>query len=206
MADHPLPEPYRALRRGLLLRLALSGAFLLAIVIAGWSSDRSASSEAARSTSPVPGAPTSDRAAVAAADSHTPADPSAGRTSVALADAIRSVSEPQPLEGKSLEVLVQRSADETRSAEHTAVDQPGTGEPHKLAPATGKLPRGPHLQAGIFASPANAEEMKKKLEAEGYPVYLETRVHVGPFQNRKDADKARDKLKEQGTATLFIPQ
>jgi len=118
---------------------------------------------------------------------------------------MRSVSEPEPLDGKSLEVLMQQSADELPPVVDSVGNTTGDGGQRPSAQPA-KLPKGPHLQAGIFASPANAEEMKKTLEAAGYPAYLETRVHVGPFQNRKEADKVREKLKDQGTTTLFIPQ
>jgi DedD protein len=59
---------------------------------------------------------------------------------------------------------------------------------------------------GIFAQPANAEDLKTKLESQGFPVYIETRVQVGPFTDRKEADKVREKLKAMGMATVFIAQ
>lgn len=193
-----LPESYLALRRGLLVRLAASVLLSVTAVVVGLSFAPEAGDESLRaSTAP----PTATAAAVSGASapiaiSSIQRAEGAGDT---LADAMRSVSELESLDGKSLEVLMQRTTDDSSG------NPAGEGE-HKAASQPAKLPKGPHLQAGIFASTANAEEMKKKLEAAGYPAYLETRVHVGPFQNRKEADKVREKLKDQGTSTLFIPQ
>lgn len=198
------PESYLVLRRGLLVRLAASGALLVAAVVAAWSLAPGAGGEATRaSPAPVPAA------AGSVPSAPPPAVPAASARPVStggeLADAMQGMAELEPLHGKSLEVLVQRPADGAQPAQDAA-GKGGADEPPKAVPQTAKLPRGPHLQAGIFASHANAEEMKKKLETEGYSVYLETRVHVGPFPSRKDADKAREKLKEQGATTVFIPQ
>jgi len=199
-----LPDAYPALRRGLILRLGLSAGLLIVVVLTALAlvpAEREALNRASSQpfsapavVSPAPQmavAPSSDRSAASSAASP-------------LADAMRSVSESERLEGKSLEILVQRPAESTEPTGEAGIK--AGEESQKSGAQLPKLPKGPHLQAGIFASPANAEEMKKKLEAEGYPAYVETRVHVGPFQNRKDADKAREKLKEQGTVTLFIPQ
>lgn len=199
----PLPESYLALRRGLLLRLALSAALLVGIVFAGWSLVPGGGDAAKQASSAGPAASGAAQAPPTAAT--TPAAASASTAAGPVAEAMRGVAEPEPLLGKSLEVLTQRSVD-AKEPPAEAMVKSTAEELSKTASSSPKLPKGPHLQAGIFASTANAEEMKKKLEAEGYPAYLETRVHVGPFPNRKDADKAREKLKAQGTATLFIAQ
>lgn len=196
-----LPASYLVLRRGLLARLAVSGVLTLAAVVLAWSLAPREGDQAARAAavpSSVPAVPGSS------APASLPASPPrATPSAAALVDAMRSVHELEPLDGKALEVLAQRSTIET---EPEAASGAAGDAPQKASTQLVKLPKGPHLQAGIFASTANAEEMRKKLEAAGYPAYLETRVHIGPFQNRRDADKARELLKEQGTTTLFIPQ
>ena len=78
--------------------------------------------------------------------------------------------------------------------------------PMKADPPRPKLPRGPHLQAGVFAQAQNAEELKAKLEAEGLPVYIESRVQIGPFKTRKEAERMREKLKAEGVTTVLIAQ
>lgn len=76
-----------------------------------------------------------------------------------------------------------------------------------------KPARGPRLQAGVFSQAANARALKAKLEAHGFPASIETRagtgqsrVHVGPFKDRKEAERAREKLRELGVATVLIAQ
>ena len=54
------------------------------------------------------------------------------------------------------------------------------------------------LQMGVFNNYANAEDLRAKLELHGIPSTIETRVHVGPFSSREEADAARAKLKELG--------
>jgi DedD protein len=66
--------------------------------------------------------------------------------------------------------------------------------------------RGPHLQAGVFMQAANAQALKSTLEAQGLPVYIESRVHIGPFRDRKEAERMREKLKEMGVSTVLVGQ
>jgi DedD protein len=75
----------------------------------------------------------------------------------------------------------------------------------KSQPMT-KPVRGPHLQAGVFLQATNAQTFKSNLEAQGFPVYIESRVHIGPFRDRKEAERAREKLREMGVTTVLIAQ
>ena len=74
------------------------------------------------------------------------------------------------------------------------------------SPPGAKPPRGPHLQAGVFLQPSNAQSFKSNLEAQGLPVYIESRVHVGPFRDRKEAERVREQLREMGVSTVLIAQ
>jgi DedD protein len=115
-----------------------------------------------------------------------------------LEELMRPVARPEPLEGMAFEVLP-KPAD--------AASLPGAaGDDADTKEAAPRLPKGPHLQAGIFAQPANAEEFRRMLAAQGYPAYIETRVHIGPYPNRREAERVREKLKAQGTRTVFVPQ
>jgi DedD protein len=71
------------------------------------------------------------------------------------------------------------------------------------------LPRplpGYTLQAGVFTDPRRAEEIHTRLAQEGIPVTLETRVLVGPFRNRNEAESARAKMKAMGIDALLMPR
>lgn len=61
------------------------------------------------------------------------------------------------------------------------------------------------LQAGVFSSPQRAEELHAKLTLSGVPSTLETRVQVGPFRTRQEAEAAQDKLRELGVETVLVP-
>ena len=194
-----LPASYLALRKRLLLRIGIAAGLLIATaatVIAALDGrvvpSLGAPSPAHRAQQPVQASttPIPSRSAVGAADNAN-----------SLEAALREITLPESVDGKAFEVLVQRPvAGQADSDVAQAVAEEST----PAAPA--KLPRGPHLQVGIFAQPANAEDLKTKLEAQGFPVYIETRVQVGPFAHRKEADKAREKLKAMGMATIFIAQ
>lgn len=61
------------------------------------------------------------------------------------------------------------------------------------------------LQAGVFTNQERAEELHAKLSLSGIPSTLETRVQVGPFRTRQEAEAARLKLKELGVETVLVP-
>jgi cell division protein FtsN len=73
-------------------------------------------------------------------------------------------------------------------------------------PVLTKLLSGHTLQAGVFSDPRRAEDVYARLVQEGIPVTLETRVLVGPFKNRKEAESARAKMKAMGIEALPIPR
>jgi cell division protein FtsN len=54
------------------------------------------------------------------------------------------------------------------------------------------------VQVGVFSNHANAEELVSKLHEAGIPAQIESRVQVGPFVSRAEADAARAKLKAMG--------
>lgn len=54
------------------------------------------------------------------------------------------------------------------------------------------------LQAGVFANPANAEELRARLTLAGISSQVETRVLVGPFKSRQESFVAQNKLKAMG--------
>lgn len=61
-----------------------------------------------------------------------------------------------------------------------------------------EAPRQYVVQMGVFNNVANAEEFRAKLEASGVPAQIEARVQVGPFATRQEAEQAREKLRGLG--------
>jgi DedD protein len=72
-----------------------------------------------------------------------------------------------------------------------------------LAPP--RLFSGYALQAGVFSDPRLAEELHARLTLNGIPSTLETRVQVGPFKSREEAEAARLKMKALGIDAVLLP-
>jgi cell division protein FtsN len=82
---------------------------------------------------------------------------------------------------------------------------PPSPSPTTTAPAASSTPPGKAeaaktyiVQLGVFADPANARELVERLVKAGVKAQMETRVHIGPFQNRQEADQARAELVRLG--------
>lgn len=68
-------------------------------------------------------------------------------------------------------------------------------------PATGKAYV---VQVGVFTSPANAQALQQQLAKAGIPARTETRVQLGPFQDRREAETALAKVKKLGVNAVLI--
>lgn len=60
------------------------------------------------------------------------------------------------------------------------------------------------IQVGVFTSPANAQALQKQLQRAGIESHLETRVQLGPFKDRQDADKALARAKKLGINAVLV--
>ncbi len=59
------------------------------------------------------------------------------------------------------------------------------------------------VQLGVFSNPTNATDLVDRLRRHGIKAYVETRVQVGPFLNRAEAEKARAELQRMGLNGLL---
>lgn len=91
----------------------------------------------------------------------------------------------------------------SRPAEPTTPQQPAQATPPVQA-ALSRLFKGFALQAGVFTDPRRAEELHAKLMLEGIPSSIESRVEVGPFKTRAEAEAARAKMKSLGIDTVLL--
>ena len=76
--------------------------------------------------------------------------------------------------------------------------------PPPLAPAT-SAPKGYAVQLGVFSNPANAIQMQEKLTQHGIKSYTETKLNVGPFQSKAEADQAMAKVRSLGIGAVVVP-
>lgn len=90
---------------------------------------------------------------------------------------------------------------------------PAHAAPHPEAAARPASPAAPGvrlfsgyaLQAGVFSDTHRAEELHAKLTLNGIPSTIESRVQVGPFKTREEAEAARAKMKALGIEALLLP-
>ena len=67
-------------------------------------------------------------------------------------------------------------------------------------------PKGYLVQVGVFSTPANAAKLIAKLAEKNIPSHTETRVVVGPFKDRAEADAVNQQIKGMGLqGIVFAP-
>lgn len=67
-----------------------------------------------------------------------------------------------------------------------------------------KSPNGYQLQFGTFHTPEQARQLQKQLAKQGVKTHLETRVQLGPFKDKAQAEEALVKLKLQGIEVIML--
>lgn len=70
-------------------------------------------------------------------------------------------------------------------------------------PAPVATSNGYTVQAGVFLHAANAERMLRTVQSAGIPAYLETRVQIGPFSSKAEAETAVKKLRQLGVEPII---
>lgn len=86
-------------------------------------------------------------------------------------------------------------------------DTGARGEPGEGAAGEGRFV----VQSGAFSNPSKAEQQVRRLESSGIGAYTEafgsgknqvTRVRIGPFSTREEADRVRKQLKDLGLGAV----
>lgn len=74
-------------------------------------------------------------------------------------------------------------------------------------PATkpGPAPKNYDVQVGVFTDMENAKQLQAKLAEHGIPSHTETKLQVGPFNTKAEADAAREKIKNLGIGSVVVP-
>ncbi|OHX19406.1 sporulation protein [Chromobacterium sphagni] len=62
---------------------------------------------------------------------------------------------------------------------------------------------GYQVQLGLFTSIGNAQKLVKDLQKHGIAAHTVTRVQLGPFKTRAEADEAMSKLRNLGYSPLL---
>lgn len=153
-------------------------------------------------------APSEKRVAPSPNLATTPRAPARATASVALPAPVSPVGRPsrpvieEPTYPPVMQAPPAQAVSPTPSARVTEVRRtsPQVVPPSSIA----RLFSGFSLQAGVFANTQRAEELHAKLTLSGLPSTLETRVQVGPFRSRQEAEAAQEKLRELGVETVLL--
>ncbi len=94
----------------------------------------------------------------------------------------------------------------------------GAASPARATPATPSTPAASPVnqpavpagerfvvQLGVFSNPDRARELVDKLKKQGVRAHMETRVELGPFAYREEAEKAQAAMRKLGMAALISP-
>jgi cell division septation protein DedD len=77
--------------------------------------------------------------------------------------------------------------------------------PENIQTAKIEAPIGHRMQVGAFTSIQNAEALQRKLAEAGVPTSTETRVLIGPFHDRAEADRSMEAVMQLGLGAVVIP-
>ena len=75
----------------------------------------------------------------------------------------------------------------------------------KAPPAKAAEAKGYTVQLGVFSNPVNAMHLQEKLTQNGIKSYTETRLNVGPFQSKAEAEQALAKIRSLGISAVVVP-
>lgn len=123
--------------------------------------------------------------------------PAGAGLAVKLPLAPSSTPLPPPPEVAARPVLPSVAGSGPAVREKTAVEMPATAA---------RLQAGYAVETVVLPDLTRAEEWQARLAREGIPATVETRLRIGPFRTRAEAENARRKVKDLGmeTATLSI--
>lgn len=123
---------------------------------------------------------------------------------------------PAPVVGKLPPEPAQPAAPSTQRSVTSAV-KPEKAAPAPLAKLGPPTPASPpssvkpapapknfEVQVGVFSDMENAKQLQAKLAEHGIPSHTETRLQVGPFSSKAEADAAQQKLKALGVGAVII--
>jgi len=199
VAEENAPAETENVKKKALARLAIAATVTLVALGGLWWLDQSGDEPAkAKPASPAP-------IIAAPAPIVEPSPPAAGTEPTVAQEAAADAApqEPPPPPQPGIPVRPAKPSVEAAPAAPTKPDavtkapSPVASRPI-LANAEPPSGRGFVVQLGVFTNPGNAQDLVERLRKQGIRAYTETRVHVGPFMNRAEADKAQAELRRMG--------
>lgn len=190
----------KTLKRRALIRLTVAGVITLAALAGLWWLDKSSQPPPERN--PAPPAPI-----ITAPMSAPPPEPEVPEPGPSAAEvAARPETPPPPRVSNFTAPPPVAAPAATAPRPVPKVETQTQAAPPASALAPPPIARGFVLQLGVFSNPDNAKQLLKRLDREGIRAYSETRVQVGPFRSREEAEKARLALDRLGIKAVITPQ
>jgi cell division septation protein DedD len=109
--------------------------------------------------------------------------------------------QPPAIPPKTQKQTASSPGNKTPSAPLMADTPPAT---HSTLPAP--LTNGYYVQLGVFDATDNTNRLLENASALGLPAHVQSRVLVGPFRNKREAEAARSRLKELAKGIVVRPQ
>lgn len=196
-------------RRKALLRLGVAGVVTAAALAGLWWLDQSGGKKHEK---PVPAAlPTP--IATAPPQESAPPQPAPGETAPETKQPAtpEQAEPPRPGTAKPLKAAAApepppppkvSNAPKTLGVPATAPRTPPAQPPAALPASSGERFM---VQLAVFSNPDRARELVNKLRKQGIRAHMETRVQLGPFDSREEAERAQGEMRKLGMKALVTP-
>lgn len=90
------------------------------------------------------------------------------------------------------------------TVEPSLAPSPAPAAKRPAQPAPAALADGYRVQLGVFGDPANAAALQAELDGRGLPAHIQSRVVLGPFENRAQAERAQAQLRKAGAESGVV--
>ncbi len=115
----------------------------------------------------------------------------------------------RPAPAKPAATQPQAAARAVQETQPVQPAKPIAEKPAEKAPPPAKAaepaPKAYTVQLGVFSNPTNALQLQEKLAQNGIKSYTETKLNVGPFQSKAEADQALAKIRAMGVSAVVVP-
>lgn len=130
--------------------------------------------------------------------------PATPRSVSAAEPFVESPVEPQPQAATPWTPPVKQQSPVNPTANQPA--EPKAGPPRVQPAAKAEpAPRAFLVQVGVFTDMDNARQLQTRLAENGIPSHTETRLQLGPFRSKAEADAAQLKLRTLGMGAVILP-
>jgi DedD protein len=137
-----------------------------------------------------------------------PAAPGRAKPRAETPPVLRITQEPGPQAPKPAKPAATTAPQQPAPAASAAAEQKPPVEarqPPKQAAAEPLPPKAYAVQLGLFSNPENALQLQKRLAEHGIQSHTETRLQVGPFQTRAEAEQALARIRALGINAVLAP-